>query len=208
MSDIHYIYGVWKNPNVKVFNKPQHLTDQKHVNYLPWIYTQVAQFILCMTFLMYIATIQHLNYCRQESKQESKKNNLQFTFLTHHHHHHHQSLNSEGRWTGKSSMGSTIMRSPTFITFMVSEKITLLKFLCHACQLPGPALTPFFIQVKNSCLDQHWSLQRLIFHSSQKQLPGPALIITKTHFSFKSKTVTLRQILFDYLFRPLFFFKC
>ena len=33
--DIYYIYGVWKNPNVKVLDKPPHLTDQKHDNYLP-----------------------------------------------------------------------------------------------------------------------------------------------------------------------------
>ena len=33
--DICYIYGVSENPNVKVFDKPRHLTDQKHVNYLP-----------------------------------------------------------------------------------------------------------------------------------------------------------------------------
>ena len=31
---------------------------------------------------MYIATIQHLNYNSQESKQESKKQNFQFIFLT------------------------------------------------------------------------------------------------------------------------------
>ena len=36
MFDICYIYGVWINPNVKVFNKPKHLTNttettkQKH----------------------------------------------------------------------------------------------------------------------------------------------------------------------------------
>ena len=32
---------------------------------------------------MYVATIQHFNNSRQESKHESKKNNLQFMFLTH-----------------------------------------------------------------------------------------------------------------------------
>ena len=49
------------------------MTDQRHVNYLPSTHTRVAQFMLCMIFLMYVATIQHLNYSRQESKQEFKK---------------------------------------------------------------------------------------------------------------------------------------
>ena len=56
------------------------LTDQKHVISLAHI--PVTQFILCMIFLMYKATIQHLNYSRQESKQESKMRNLHFIFLT------------------------------------------------------------------------------------------------------------------------------
>ena len=33
--DIYHIYGVWENPNVKVFNEPRHLTNQNHINYLP-----------------------------------------------------------------------------------------------------------------------------------------------------------------------------
>ena len=28
--DIYHIYGVWVNPNVKAFDKPRHLIDQKH----------------------------------------------------------------------------------------------------------------------------------------------------------------------------------
>ena len=44
-------------------------------------HTPVTQFILCLVFLMYVAIIQQLNYSRQESKQESKKHNLQFIFL-------------------------------------------------------------------------------------------------------------------------------
>ena len=36
-----------------------------------------------MIFLMCVATIQHLNYSTQESKQKPKKHNLQFIFLTH-----------------------------------------------------------------------------------------------------------------------------
>ena len=78
---IYYTYGVWENPKVKVFNKPRHFTDQKHVNYLLWN-PRVTQFILGMVFLMYLAPLQYLNHSRQESKQESKKHNLQLIFLT------------------------------------------------------------------------------------------------------------------------------
>ena len=28
--DIYHIYGVWANPNIKVFNNPRHLTNEKH----------------------------------------------------------------------------------------------------------------------------------------------------------------------------------
>ena len=49
-------------------------------------HTPVAQFILCMIFLIHVATVQHLNYdtsnSREESKQEVKKHNLHFVFLT------------------------------------------------------------------------------------------------------------------------------
>ena len=31
--DIYHIYSVWENPNVKVFQKPRHLTTQKDVTY-------------------------------------------------------------------------------------------------------------------------------------------------------------------------------
>ena len=65
-----------------LFHKPRHLTDEKHVHFVPWTHTRIAQFILCMN-LMYVATIWHLNNTRQESKQVSKKHNLQFIFLTH-----------------------------------------------------------------------------------------------------------------------------
>ena len=41
-------------------------------------YTSVTEIIVCIIFLMYIATIQHSNYKRQESKTC----NLQFIFLT------------------------------------------------------------------------------------------------------------------------------
>ena len=75
-------FEVWENSNVKVFDKPRHFTDRKHFNYFPWIHTGVAKFIVCMIFLMYIATTQHLN-CIRQSKQESKKHNLQFIFLKH-----------------------------------------------------------------------------------------------------------------------------
>ena len=55
----------------------------KDVQNLPWTHISVTQFILCMIFLMLVATIQHLNYSWQEPKQESKKHNLQLIFLTH-----------------------------------------------------------------------------------------------------------------------------
>ena len=42
--DIYHIYAAWENPNDTVFNKPRHVTDQKHVNYLPssWTHSRVA----------------------------------------------------------------------------------------------------------------------------------------------------------------------
>ena len=58
----------------------RHLTDQKHENDFSWTRTKVSQFILCMIFLMSVATIQHLNYSRQESKQGSKKTNFRLNF--------------------------------------------------------------------------------------------------------------------------------
>ena len=77
--DINYIYCVWVNPNVKGLDKPWYLNDEKHVNYLPWIHIRVTQIILCISFIMYVASIQHLNY----RGQESKTRNLQLIFLTH-----------------------------------------------------------------------------------------------------------------------------
>ena len=68
---------------LKVFNKPTHLTDQIHINHLPWTHTRVTQFILCMIFFMNVATILHLNYSGQERKKEVNKHTLQFIFLTH-----------------------------------------------------------------------------------------------------------------------------
>ena len=35
-----------------------------------------------MIFLIFLATIQHLNYSRHQSEQKSKKHNLHFMFLT------------------------------------------------------------------------------------------------------------------------------
>ena len=52
-------------------DKPRHLTDQKLINYLPWPHTRAAQFMLCIIFLVYVATIKRLNCSRWESKQES-----------------------------------------------------------------------------------------------------------------------------------------
>ena len=75
----HRIYSFWENPNFKVLNKPWHLTDQKHVNYLPRTHTRFSQIITCMILLMYDTTVQ----CKNYSWQESKMYNLQFIFLTH-----------------------------------------------------------------------------------------------------------------------------
>ena len=62
------MYGVWTNPSVKAFDKPRHLTDEKHVNYLPWM--PVTQIILCIIFSVYVATMQYLNSSGQESKTQ------------------------------------------------------------------------------------------------------------------------------------------
>ena len=44
--DIYYIHGVWENPNVKVFDKPRHVTDQKTCKLSPLnTHISVAQFI-------------------------------------------------------------------------------------------------------------------------------------------------------------------
>ena len=63
------------------------------------------------------------------------------------------------RWNS-SQMSSTIMQRLTFITFMVSEKTAMLKFLCHA----------------------GWSA------SSPAGLPNTDHYITDSQFSCKSKT--------------------
>ena len=49
------MWHLWclRNPKVTVFDKPRHLTDQKHENYLPWMHTRVAQFI-CMIVLKWV----------------------------------------------------------------------------------------------------------------------------------------------------------
>ena len=60
------------------FRQERHLADDKHANYLSWIYTRVTQIILCIIILVYVATIQRLNY----REQETKTRNLQFIFLT------------------------------------------------------------------------------------------------------------------------------
>ena len=70
LTFIMNINGVRENPNVEVFDKSRHLTDQKHINYLHWTHIRVAQFISCMIFVKYVGTIQHLNYSTQVSKLE------------------------------------------------------------------------------------------------------------------------------------------
>ena len=74
---IYRIYSVWKNSSFKVSDKPRHVTDQKHANYLPWMHNRFKQIILCMNLLMYVVTIQ----CY--SGLDLKKYNLQFIFLIH-----------------------------------------------------------------------------------------------------------------------------
>ena len=53
---IYDIYDVWENPNFKVFDKPRHLTYQKH-HHLPWKHTKFTSIILCVIFLRYVATV-------------------------------------------------------------------------------------------------------------------------------------------------------
>ena len=76
--DTYHIDGVWVNPNLKGFDEIRHLTDEKHVNHLPCIYTSIIKIILRIIFLMYLATRQCLNYRGQKSKTCNK----QFKFLT------------------------------------------------------------------------------------------------------------------------------
>ena len=55
--DFNHIYGVWEDVSVEVFDKPRHLTDEyipeSHKSHCPW------------TFLMCVATQQHLNWSGQ-----------------------------------------------------------------------------------------------------------------------------------------------
>ena len=61
---------------------------------------------------------------------------------------------TESGMTRSSLASSTIMQNLTFTTFMVSEKIAALKFLCHVSR---PA----------SQMAQNWSLQRPTFYMSK-----------------------------------------
>ena len=65
--DIEHIYGVSENPKVIVSNKPTHFSNQKHINYLPWIHSSVAQTITCVVASTYVTNTQHLNYSEQQS---------------------------------------------------------------------------------------------------------------------------------------------
>ena len=69
-------YLVWGE--LKCLTSP-YTWPTKNVNYFPWRHTSIAQSLLWMLFSMYVRTIQHLNY----SRQESEKHNLQFIFLSH-----------------------------------------------------------------------------------------------------------------------------
>ena len=77
--DIDHIYGIWENPNVRVFDKPRHFSNQKHINYLTWTHSRVAHIILCVDVSMYVTNKQHSNYNEQQSE---KKVYLKFMFLT------------------------------------------------------------------------------------------------------------------------------
>ena len=55
---MYYIYGVSENPNVNLFDKPRHLTDQKHVHHLSSTHIRVAQTASCMIFSIYVANKQ------------------------------------------------------------------------------------------------------------------------------------------------------
>ena len=60
-----------KIPNVKGFDQPRHLTNQQHLNYLPWIHTIVAQIIFSMIFSMYVATTLKLWKIRNQNMQSA-----------------------------------------------------------------------------------------------------------------------------------------
>ena len=76
---MYHTHGVWLNPDVEVFEKLRHLTNKKHVYCLPWLYISHITHIVCIIFLMYVATIQCLN----NRRQETKPSNLQHIVLTH-----------------------------------------------------------------------------------------------------------------------------
>ena len=94
---------------------------RNHINYLPWICAEVkniAIFTIYLTYLKILLSFQP-NWIRTY-KFEIKLLDIAVTFKY-----------SQGHWmvlTGKNWRSSTIMQSLTFITFMVSEKITMLKF--------------------------------------------------------------------------------
>ena len=57
--------------NVKDFDNPRRLTNQKRVDYFPLLHKRVAQIILYMMFSMSVATRQCLNYSRQKSEEKN-----------------------------------------------------------------------------------------------------------------------------------------
>ena len=79
---LSYIYSVWINPNVKVFDKPRYLPDKKkqHANYLLWMHTSHANHIIHNLFLSVSCSNQTtlINY----RGQGSKTHNLQLIFQT------------------------------------------------------------------------------------------------------------------------------
>ena len=59
-----------------LFSTSPDASPTKNLNYLPWIHTKVSQIISFTIFLMYVATIQYLNYRGQDKKTCT----LQFIF--------------------------------------------------------------------------------------------------------------------------------
>ena len=76
--DSYHIYGIWVNPDVKVFDKPRYLTN-KNMLIISLKYTPVTQITLCIILSMYVANI-WLNY---KGHLEYKYSVCSLLFLTH-----------------------------------------------------------------------------------------------------------------------------
>ena len=67
---IYHIYGVRENFSTTVFDTPSHFTDEKYVDYLPWIHTRFTQSILCMMFF---------TVCNKHSTFKLQRTRIQMT---------------------------------------------------------------------------------------------------------------------------------